>query len=125
MTWIGDRFAHKASEIDDSLKYFGENSLETWLSDMSDVISVQNQPMEAFVADSELLEELTDRVFGKYEELGGFLGMLTASAIYSTTYPVTLVDGPAPFADAIWFAGFLRFSRQGYEVGSWIGSGFD
>ena len=103
----------------------GKNALEDWLIDMSDIPSVIAEPQEAYVSDSDLLEELADRVFGKYEELGGLLGLLTAGTLYSLTYPVTLVDGPAPFADAIWLAGLYRFSRAGYEIGSFVGSGFD
>jgi hypothetical protein len=108
--------------IDKESKHY---TFDSWMFKMSEVTSQVAEIPETFVDDSDILENLADRVFGKYEELGGVLGMLTAGTFYSLTYPVTLVDGPAPFADAIWLAGLYRFSRAGYEIGSFVGSGFD
>jgi ribosomal protein S24E len=60
----------------------------------------------------------------RIEQVFGLAGAATAATIYSITYPITFVDGPLPFVDAIWLAGLMRITRTGYDTGEFIGSFF-
>ena len=101
--------------------YYGVNSLESWLTDMSEIGSLVTDDRPY----SEVLEMFSDPSGDTFELLGGTIGAGIAAGVYMLTFPVVVVDGPAPFVDALWFAGFLRTTRAGYEVGSTAGSYFD
>jgi hypothetical protein len=101
--------------------YYGVNGLESWLCDMSEIGSL----IPDFRPYSEELELLSNPSSDTFELLGGTIGAGIAAGVYMTTFPVVALDGPAPVIDALWFAGFLRTTRAGYEVGSTIGSTLD
>jgi len=111
----------RLQEIDDITDYYGENGLESWLTDMSEIGSLvaEDRPY------AEVLELFTDPSGDTYELLGGAIGAGIAAGVYMLTFPVVALDGPAPVVDALWFAGFLRTTRAGYEVGSTVGQYFD
>ena len=114
----------RLQEIDDITNYYGENGLESWLCDMSEIGSLLSSG-NSFDSPDQSLEYLTSEVFGRNEEIGGVIGAVIAGGVYSLTFPVVMVDGPSPVVDAAWMAGFLRVTKSGYEVGSFVGSLFD
>jgi hypothetical protein len=115
---------HRLQEIDDVMDYYGDNGLENWLIDMSEIGSFLTAS-ETLDSSDQSLESLTSQVFGRNEEIGGVIGAIVAGGIYSLSAPVVLVDGPSPVIDAVWLAGFLRTTRAGYEFGSFVGSLLD
>ena len=61
----------------------------------------------------------------KYEIGFGAAGAVAGAALYSLTYPIVWIDGPLPLVDAAWVAGLFRFTKGGYEIGSFVGEIFD
>jgi hypothetical protein len=115
---------HRLQEIDDITDYYGDNGLESWLADMSEICSIFSPGSDSY-SDDLSLEHLTSEVFGRNEEIGGVIGAIVAGGVYSLTAPVVLVDAPSPVVDAVWLAGFVRTTRAGYEFGSFVGSLLD
>ncbi len=101
-----------------------QNALEDWLIDMSEIGTIISSDY-TIESHDQSLEHLTSEIFGRNEEIGGVIGAIVAGGVYSLTIPIVMVDGPSPVVDAAWFAGLLRVTKGGYEVGSFIGSLLD
>jgi len=60
-----------------------------------------------------------------FEEIGYVVGGLVGGILYSLSAPIVLLDGPLPFVDAAWAAGFGWAVYKGATTGGRTGRAID
>ena len=74
---------------------------------------------------NQIYQTVSEPGMGRYEKIGGAVGLGVGVAYGYATLPVVVFDGPLPFFDIAWAYSTARFTQKSVKTGRMIGKQFD